>query len=186
MKRIATVITLVAAGALLVAPASNAQAQGRGFDLSPAQVKGQAQAFAAKQCAAERKASSRAFKARYGKVRSRAMAACVRIGTADLRDEVVAAVTTCANELVADPVAFGTTYGDGQDGGILGALRAFPRCVKSKLSAEIVQRIEQFKAAVRTCVDEFEADRSAFKQAYGQGDGPLQAMRRCVESKLPA
>ena len=184
MKRIAVVITLVAAGALLVAPASNAQ--GRGLDLSPAQVKGQAQAFAAQQCAAERKASSRAFKARYGKVRSRAMAACVRIGTADLRDEVVAAVTTCANELVADPVAFGTTYGDGQDGGILGALRAFPRCVKSKLSAEIIQRIEQFKAAVRSCVGELQADRDAFKQAYGQGDGPLQAMKRCVESKLPA
>lgn len=184
MKRIATVITLVAAGALLVAPASNAQP--RALGLSPAQVKGQAQAFAAKQCAAERKASAKAFKARYGKVRSRAMAACVRVGTADLRSEVIAAVTTCANELVADPIAFATTYGDGQDDGILGAVKAFPRCVRSKVGDEINQRIEQFKAAVRACVGELQADRAAFKQAYGQGDGPLQAMRRCVESKLPA
>jgi hypothetical protein len=174
MKRISIILTAAAVSALVFAPASNA---------SPRVDAGkQAREFAAKECSAQAKRAPRAFKARYGKVRGVALAACVRSGTEDLVAEVGAAVETCANELVADPAGFLSSYGG--EGSPLGLVEAFPNCVRSKLGSEIQARIEAFKVAGRACIEEAKADPATFKDTYGQGDGPLAALGRCVDSKL--
>lgn len=174
MKRVSLVLATAAISALVFAPASNA---------SPGANAGkQAREFAAKECAAQAKRAPKAFKARYGKVRKVALAACVRSGTEGLVVEVGAAVEACADELIADPAGFLTTYGG--EGDPLGLVQAFPNCVRSKLGSEIEARIEAFKVAGRSCIEEAKADPESFRNTYGQGDGPLAALGRCVDTKL--
>lgn len=171
MKRTSLLIATGLISALVFAPASQAAPR---VDAS-----GQAKAFAAKQCGAQLKRAPKAFKARYGKTRRVALAACVRSSTRDLVSEVGTAVETCAGELVADPAGFLSTYGG--DGGIV---RAFPNCVRSKLGSEIQARVDAFIAAGRSCVEEAKSDPDAFRNTYGQGDGPLAALGRCVDARL--
>lgn len=174
MKRISIILAVTAVSALVFAPASNASPR---VDASK-----QAREFAAKECSAQAKRAPKAFKARYGKVRKAALAACVRSGTEDLVAEVGAAVEACANELIGDPAGFLTSYGG--EGGPLGMVEAFPNCVRSKLGSEIQSRIEAFKVAGRACFDEAKADPESFRNTYGQGDGPLAALGRCIDAKL--
>lgn len=176
MKRITTVLTIAALGALIIAPASEA---------SPRVDAGkQAKAFAAKQCAAQAKRAPRAFKARFGKVRKQALAACVRSGTEDLVAEVGAAVQACADELIADPSGFLSDYGSEESP--IGMFEAFPNCVRSKMGTEIQNRIDAFIAAGRDCLDQARSDPEAFRDTYGQDDGPLAALGRCVDTQLAA
>jgi hypothetical protein len=175
-KRISIVLAASAVSALMLAPTSHA---------SPAVDAGkQAKAFAAKQCATQAKQAPKVFRARYGKVRKVALAACVRTGTRDLVAEVGVAVETCANELIADPSGFLGTYGDSSDP--LGVVQAFPNCVRIKLGSEIQARIEAFAVAGRECFQEARTDPDAFKATFGQGDGPLAALGRCIDTKLAA
>ena len=176
MKRISLLVATGMISALIFAPASQANP---GVDASK-----QARAFAAKQCAAQAKKAPKAFKARFGKQKRIALAACVRSGTEDLVAEVGVAVETCANELVADPSGFLGTYGG--DGSLSGLIQAFPNCVRSKLGSEIQARIDAFIGAGRICVDEAKNDPEGFRSTYGQGDGPLAALGRCVDAKLAA
>ena len=176
MKRISLVLATGIVSALILAPASQANPR---VDAGQ-----QAKAFAAKQCAAQAKRAPKAFKARFGKQKRAALAACVRSGTQDLVVEVGTAVETCANELVADPAGFLSSYGG--DGSPTGLLQAFPNCVRSKLGSEIQGRIDAFIAAGRTCVEEAKGDPEGFRNTYGQGDGPLAALGRCVDAKLAA
>jgi hypothetical protein len=173
-KRISIILAASAVTALFVAPASHASP---GVDAGK-----QARAFAVKQCAAQSKQAPKVFRARYGKVRKTALAACVRAGTSDLVSEVGVAVETCANELVADPAGFLATYGSDSDP--LGVVQAFPNCVRSKLGSEIQARIEAFAVAGRECLQEARNDPAAFRETYGQGDGPLAAIGRCIDSRL--
>lgn len=176
MKRISIALATAALGALIIAPASEASPR---IDASK-----QAKAFAAKECAAQAKRAPRAFKVRFGKVRRVALAACVRSGTQDLVAEVGTAVEVCGSELAVDPSGFIATYGG--DGGLMGMVQAFPNCVRSKLSVEIQERIEAFVASGRECFQEARSDPETFKATYGQGDGPLAALGRCVDTKLAA
>lgn len=173
-KRLSIVLAASCVTGLMLAPASHA---------SPAVDAGkQAKVFAAKQCAAQAKQAPKVFRARYGKVRRTALAACIRTGTRDLVTEVGTAVETCANELVADPSGFLDAYGDSSDP--LGVVQAFPNCVRSKLGSEIQARIEAFAVAGRECLQEARNDPEAFRGTYGQGDGPLAAIGRCIDSRL--
>lgn len=173
-KKLSIVLAASAVSALMLTPASHA---------SPAVDAGkQAKAFAAKQCAVQAKRAPKVFRARYGKVRKVALAACVRTGTSDLVAEVGVAVETCANELIAGPSGFLGTYGDGSDP--LGVVQAFPNCVRSKLGSEIEARVEAFVVAGRECLQEARSDPEGFKGTYGQGDGPLAAIGRCIDPRL--
>lgn len=174
MKRVSIVLATAAVSALVFAPASNASAGSNAGK--------QAREFAAKECAAQAKRAPKTFKARYGKARKVALAACVRSGTQDLVVEVGVAVEACADELVGDPAGFLATYGGAGDP--LGLVRAFPNCVRSKLASEIQARIEAFKVAGRACIEEAQAEPESFRDTYGQGDGPLAALGRCVDTKL--
>ena len=173
MKRVWLTISTGLICALILAPASQAAPR--------ASAAGQAKAFAAKQCAAQLKRAPKVFKARYGRNRRAAVAACVRTSTRDLVTEVGAAVEDCASELVADPSGFLSSYGGGE-----GIFQAFPNCVRSKLGSEIQARIEAFVVAGRACLEEAKSDPEAFRDAYGRGDGPLAALGRCVDARLAA
>lgn len=177
-KRISLAIAVGMVSALVFAPASQANPR--------VDANKQAKAFAAKQCAAQANRAPKAFKSRYGKAKRAAMAACVRSGTEDLVAEVGTAVETCANELVSDPAGFLATYGNGSgsDSSPVGIIRAFPECVRSKLGSEIRARIDAFIAAGRACVEEARSNPEGFKETYGQGDGPLAAIGRCIDSRL--
>lgn len=174
LKRISLAFAVGMISALVFAPASQANPR--------VDANKQAKAFAAKQCAAQAKRAPKAFKSRYGKAKKAALAACVRSGTDDLVAEVGTAVEACATELVSDPAGFLTTYGG--DSSPAGIVQAFPECVRSKLSSEIQTRIDAFVAAGRACVEEAKSDPEGFKGTYGQGDGPLAALGRCVDATL--
>ncbi|MFM8526893.1 MAG: hypothetical protein ACKOBH_02060 [bacterium] len=178
-KRISLAIAVGMVSALVFAPASQANPR--------VDANKQAKAFAAKQCAAQANRAPKAFKSRYGKAKRAAMAACVRSGTEDLVAEVGTAVETCANELVSDPAGFLATDGKGSGSDSsdpLGVLQAFPNCVRYKLGSEIRARIDAFIAAGRACVEEARSNPEGFKETYGQGDGPLAAIGRCIDSRL--
>lgn len=169
-------LTLVAVGALAVAPPVAAAQDTNTTDVPSAQ----------EQCAAlKAQLGPDAFRQTYGTNgnRSNAFGKCVSTRETATREAAAKARTNaskeCDAEEAADPAAFAAKYGTGKN-----RRNAHGKCVSGKAKAKTAETVEQetdaIVSAAQSCKAERKADPAAFRARYGTNASRSNAFGRCV------